>query len=218
MNDTMQIGRACFIGGAICGLVALLATPAFWWFGIFAGAAGGYIAHEFRAVLKAIPRAFRESQSHATRIVDNWSTRTRDFFAVDHPILYTSIAISVTLVAINEVFLPISKEISLVDIGMRLLIGSSFGYSFGLLFLLMGVVEVAWGSVAITAALLATLARIGSRKIERVFWPLFFGPEEARDEETEALLAKGLRMKPLTYRNFLRWVASRKDIALSYFG
>lgn len=61
--ETRKIAVACFIGGALTVAVALALTPQYWWFGLMAGIAGGYISYEFREVLKAIPVAFRAATS-----------------------------------------------------------------------------------------------------------------------------------------------------------
>ena len=55
--ETKKIAVACFIGGVLCCAVALMFAPVYWWFGLIAGMAGGYISYEFRKVLVAIPIA-----------------------------------------------------------------------------------------------------------------------------------------------------------------
>ncbi|MEK7089596.1 MAG: hypothetical protein AAB920_02140, partial [Patescibacteria group bacterium] len=56
--ETKKIALACFVGGALCATVALLVAPLYWWLGLIVGFAGGYVAYEFREVLKAIPIAW----------------------------------------------------------------------------------------------------------------------------------------------------------------
>ncbi|MDQ5949021.1 MAG: hypothetical protein QG589_147 [Patescibacteria group bacterium] len=60
--ETKKIALACFIGGVICGAVALAVTPEIWWLGVLAGFAGGYISYEFRSVLAAIPLAWQSAK------------------------------------------------------------------------------------------------------------------------------------------------------------
>ena len=62
MNDTQKIGTACFVGGALCVLVALLVAPVFWWLGMVAGAAGGYVAYDIRETARVFIIAFRSSE------------------------------------------------------------------------------------------------------------------------------------------------------------
>ena len=56
--ETRKIGLACFIGGVLFGIVALIFTPGYWWLGFFAGTAGGYVSYEFREFWQAVPVAF----------------------------------------------------------------------------------------------------------------------------------------------------------------
>ena len=61
MNKTRKIAVGCFISGALTMAVALALTPEYWWFGLAAGIAGGYVGYEFRGVLRAIPIAYRRA-------------------------------------------------------------------------------------------------------------------------------------------------------------
>ena len=54
MSETKKIGIACFIGGAVCVIIALLVNPMFWWLGLIAGFAAGYFAYEVKEVKEAI--------------------------------------------------------------------------------------------------------------------------------------------------------------------
>ena len=58
--ETKKIAKACFIGGAVCSAVAMLVNPAFWWFGLLAGLAAGYLSYELREVREKIPLAWRK--------------------------------------------------------------------------------------------------------------------------------------------------------------
>lgn len=60
--ETKKIAVACFIGGALCCAAALMFAPVYWWFGLFAGLAGGYVSHEFREFIQAIPVAWRTTK------------------------------------------------------------------------------------------------------------------------------------------------------------
>lgn len=56
MSDWLKIAIACFIGGVTCSGVALLVSPAYWWLGLLAGFAGGYVSFEFTAVPAAVKK------------------------------------------------------------------------------------------------------------------------------------------------------------------
>ena len=74
-SETKKIGLACFIGGFLGSLVALLVAPTFWWLGLVAGFATGYVSHEFRSVLRAIPTAWevaREVGGERLRDFKGW--------------------------------------------------------------------------------------------------------------------------------------------------
>ena len=86
--EAKKIAIACFVGGALCVVVALMCapmSPIFWCLGLLAGFAGGYLGYEFREMLRAIPIAWRKSH----RGVSTWWTETdeevREYFKKPHP-------------------------------------------------------------------------------------------------------------------------------------
>ncbi len=58
--ETRKIAIVCFIGVVLCSAVALLVAPAFWWFGLLAGLAGGYISYEFRGKFVSQDKAWKK--------------------------------------------------------------------------------------------------------------------------------------------------------------
>lgn len=60
--ESRKIMLACFIGGCICTLIALLVAPAFWWLGILAGFIIGYFAYDLKEIYYAIPKAWRATK------------------------------------------------------------------------------------------------------------------------------------------------------------
>jgi len=56
-RSTVQVALACALGALACGVVAIKSGYNIW-FGILAGLITGYMAYEFRAVVKAVPQAF----------------------------------------------------------------------------------------------------------------------------------------------------------------
>ena len=67
MNERVKGALPRFIGGAIGGCVAALMDPTLWWLGMVAGYAAGYVAYEFRAVLRALPIAARATWTGAPK-------------------------------------------------------------------------------------------------------------------------------------------------------
>lgn len=57
-RTTVKVGLACGLG-ALVGTLVALALGAHWWLGLFAGGIVGYLAFDLRAVLLAIPAAWR---------------------------------------------------------------------------------------------------------------------------------------------------------------
>jgi len=60
--ETRKIATACFIGGFICAAVAVAVNPMFWWMGMLAGFASGYLAYEFRETLQVVPVAWQNAK------------------------------------------------------------------------------------------------------------------------------------------------------------
>lgn len=107
MTEGKKIGLACAIGGAIGTAVALIVAAPFWWLGLLAGFSGGYVSYEFRAVLRAIPQAWKMTviamRGVSSLLIDvaaglggQMRTFSRWFFA-PHPILHTALFFGVTI-------------------------------------------------------------------------------------------------------------------------
>ena len=58
-RDALKIFIACAIGAAVGTVVALDVSKYFWWLGLLAGGATGYFSYEWRAVIRALPAAYR---------------------------------------------------------------------------------------------------------------------------------------------------------------
>jgi hypothetical protein len=87
--ETKKIAVACFVGGVLCCGATLLLTPTFWWLGIIAGLAGGYISYEFREVLNAIPIALRAKRevlndliAEVREPIKKWRAKRHTFFSL----------------------------------------------------------------------------------------------------------------------------------------
>ncbi len=95
--EAKKIGLACFVGGVVCALCALAFTPAYWWLGLIAGFAGGYIAYEFREVLTTIPKAYRAAGTGGGVV----GTALGNFFTKKHPFIYLGLMIGIPLGLLN---------------------------------------------------------------------------------------------------------------------
>ncbi len=61
-RETGKVFMACAIGAGIGSLVALEVAQAFWWLGLIVGGLAGYLSYEWRAVMRAIPVAYRAAR------------------------------------------------------------------------------------------------------------------------------------------------------------
>lgn len=62
-KESWKVFLACAFGAGIGALVALQVNHWFWWIGLLVGGLTGYLSYEWKAVIKAIPRAFRATTS-----------------------------------------------------------------------------------------------------------------------------------------------------------
>lgn len=91
MNTTKKIALSCTIGGAICAFVAVMVNPTFWWLGTIAGFGGGYLAYEFKKVLKEIPEVWKDTFGS----IPNVKQIIVNFFKEEHPYIYPCIILSI---------------------------------------------------------------------------------------------------------------------------
>ncbi len=110
--ETRKIALACFIGGAICSAVALLFAPAFWWLGLIAGFVGGYLAYDFREVLRAIPKAAHE----VGRVIAEEWPGAKKWLAKPRPIIYPAVFLAV---AGGTGFLVLARRYASDQIGLE---------------------------------------------------------------------------------------------------
>ena len=200
---TTKIAVACFIGGIICSAIALVATPAYWWLGLIAGLAAGYIAHEFREVLKAIPvaltataKSFRVGGSSVWNGSVETITDIRRWLSRAHPIFCPAAIIAVSLCTwfIYCHHLDITKSAD-SKLGAGLLLAFIFTMFSGQIILL-------------TMGILVTIAQIGARSSNEYcdWWPILSPNQTGSDEHTKRLEADGFQKEQLNYRNLIRWL------------
>lgn len=193
--ETRKIALACFVGGALCCGVALLFSPTYWWLGLLAGLAGGYVGYEFREVWRAVPIAWWAARRRSRTAWDMGLALTKWWLAQPHPFVYPALV----------PFLPIALWLT----GRLWQTWSGSGLE---ALVLVSLSLFLWVDVlALLVAILYGLAFLGVRRGERCFWTPFLllgHIDTARAQaEVSFLETNGYRRKPLTYRNVLRWVA-----------
>ncbi|MFA5029868.1 MAG: hypothetical protein WC518_04030 [Patescibacteria group bacterium] len=196
--EARKIAMACFIGGAFCCAVALALTPVYWWLGIIAGVAGGYVSYEFREVRKAIPIALRAAGQGSVQLWD----RAKALVSKPHPFLYSGAALALPLFVFW--------------LGPAILSDWAKGpFSSVLVVPLMFVMycEVSF----ILGVFFVVPAFIGARFGERCYWWPFTILVSYPEEVAEELEAGGLRREPLNYRNFVRWFAEGLGLTILFF-
>ncbi|MFA6100019.1 MAG: hypothetical protein WC750_04035 [Patescibacteria group bacterium] len=185
--ETRKIALACFIGGALCSLVALLFAPAFWWLGLIAGFVGGYLAYDFREVPRAVPKA---AQAVGEVVAEEWSDVKKSLVR-PRPIIYAATLLTVTI------------GIACWPSWRNHMTGDAVGFAY---IVLMG---FAWCAVSL---FLMFLLKMGV-EAERCFfvWPSDKGIGYNWYQKE---LEKGFTEKPYTYANAYWWIARGLDICL----
>ena len=201
--ETRKIAVACFIGGALCCAVALMFAPVYWWFGLIAGMAGGYVSYEFREVRKAIPIALRAAGRGSASAWDGLIASVKAWLSRPHPFFYPSTIVALPLWVrfigptwVSEVLsgkMPIAMTILFVG----------YGYAF-LVIMLFGLISI--------------LAMIGARVSERCYWvPTMVASGSNQQKWSARMREKGYREVPATYAHVLRWSVKGFGLTLKFF-
>lgn len=200
--ETRKIAVACFIGGALCCAVALMFAPIYWWFGLIAGMAGGYISYEFREVRKAIPIALRAARQGSVYAWDGLIASAKSWLSRPHPFFYIG-----AVLALPFAFL----------IGPYLLFEMAKGPGTSVLSVIL--LLVGYGEAAmILGAPFSIFAFIGARVVERCYWtPTMENSGGDQQKWFAELREKGYRESPLTYANAARWAAKGVFATVKFF-
>jgi len=207
--ETKKIAVACFIGGALCCAVALMFAPVFWWLGIIAGLAGGYISYEFREVRKTIPVALRAARKKSASGWESAIAKARTWLSKPHPLFYPVAIVAIPFyVWMLYRFVPLKEILSMPSIGIIV---------FSVFFVALLVAAFIELTLVITVPFLI-FAFIGARVGERCYWwPLFMSNETEMEEDAQKLEKKGLQRRPLNYRNVARWTTKGLGLTVLFF-
>ena len=202
--ETKKIAIACFIGGALCCAVALMCSPVYWWFGMLAGFAGGYISYEFREVLRAVPVALRAAGRGSVWAWEEAVDRTREYLSERHPFIYSATVITTPLFVWGMYVFPL----------MTTKDGSTMSVLWKIFVVFVGAIAFA-EIVMVTVSIMAIFAFIGARVGERAYWwPPLMHTDSDRPQELEA---KSLQLQPLTYANVWRWISKGIGFTILFF-
>ena len=182
---------ACGIGGAVCTLAALLFTPAYWWLGLFAGFSAGYISGDFREVVEAVPLALSRAWDKTDVRLRTTATAVKRWLKEPHEVIYSGLVAGAPLAA--YAFSLLHAEIQ------RGILTGEFTNMGQARKVYVFTVLISGAVIFCVTTLQMTLAYIGARHWEKCFFSL------EPDSSGEQLINKGLREKPLTYRNYWRW-------------
>ncbi len=195
--ETKKIAVACFIGGALCCAVAFMFAPVYWWFGLIAGMAGGYISYEFREVRNAIPIALRAARKGSVYAWDGPIASAKAWLSRPHPFFY-----------LGAILAPLPVLWVSPDLLSEMAKGPGLA-ALNAIVLLVIYVE----AVAVIGGLFSVLAFIGARNVERCYWtPSYWTPtRENSGGDQQKWFAEmremGYREVPLTYVAAARWTA-----------
>ena len=223
MNETKKIGLACFVGGALCVLVALLVAPALWWLGIGAGIAGGYMAYEFRQILLTIPRAWKVAHrgsgatysgiiafgrtvgSRAQQLGSWIAFEVECFFSEPHPLTYPAAVLGTLL------WLPI--PLILLPWAYATAYATAKPTPSSVLVIIFAALMLVLAQV-IAQVLFVGLAFLGARFAERCFWYPFI--DDGRFRARERLLELGYTETTITTTNMVRWAVKGVGVAFLF--
>jgi hypothetical protein len=203
-SERRNIAKGCFIGGAVFTLLAILINPRIWYLAAPAGFMAGYMAYNFRSVLRAVPEAASAAWHAAAEMMVGLAGEANEFFGKPHHFLYSSIFIS-SLAAVLSAVLSWDFIISLIS--TKGIMAFSYPASYILYWLVMGlivVVTVFFFVSVLVHILVFSFAFAGCRVAEKSYWYPFLD-RMTLDRRRGKLQAEGLREVPITYLNLARW-------------
>ncbi|MFC1615143.1 hypothetical protein ACFL22_01155 [Patescibacteria group bacterium] len=208
--EAKKIALACFIGGALCCAVALWFSPTYWWLGLIAGFAAGYISYEFREVCQAVPTALRAAKRDGADVWEKRLVDVKNWLSKRHPFLYPAaiVATPFYIWGVYKLSPYLTSDLSERSGGLFAILSIVF-----LLGLIIAFIEV----VLVVIAPFAITAFIGARIGEKCYWYPFLMSGSTTEKDLKELDDKGLKRKPATYSNVLRWTIKGFGITILFF-
>lgn len=152
-DETRERAIAFFVATVSCLATALIVSPRYWWLGIIAGFAAGYIGYEFKAVIKAVPLAFKKAISKIA------------FALKKYPIELTSIILSIIPVICSLVVIIFSSVIDSHAVNVI----DSHAIKYSLFIFLVGGIYLIYLLILSTITYLTCLGYTKTKKYE-AFW------------------------------------------------
>lgn len=204
--ETRNIAVACFIGGALCCAVALMFAPVYWWLGLIAGMAGGYISYEFREVCRAVPIALRA----AGRGGANTIAGTIAWFNKPRYVFYSAAILTVPICLWLFSF-HAGEFWYLQDprTGEPLYLPDTFR-----------VVGTTLAAFLSSMALIVFFAGIGTLYEDCYWYPFLTSSSwsyESENERIRRLENLELHKEPMNYRNLSRWFLKGVGVTILFF-
>lgn len=201
--EARKIGIACFVGACACYAVAALVAPAYSVLGIFAGLASGYLAYEYREVLRAMPAAWNktcEQFSLRFEALQGFRREMQTAAFERRVYLYPGMVLATIFYLSFVAFSSITIVPEVASAGW---------FAFSVFVIVAVIMAFVFAVLCVFGAnaILLFLAKIGARRWERCYfvWVLDAGSEIPCQEIQTEWEEIGLRRAELTYGNFFRW-------------
>lgn len=212
-----KVAFSCFIGGILCALVALRFTPNYWYVGILAGLAGGYLSYEFKKVWRAIPIVWQATHQGSINTGRNVIVSIEKWFQKPHPFLYLALIISfpVCILVVKIMLIDMNLLAVLVSAMNETLFGEKFLLSSTLVILV--ILYACIPILLIQGILIRFFTFIGSRIGERCYYLPSSLSDRGKKELIQELSEKGYCEKPITYTNIFRWAMKGVGLTILFF-
>ncbi|RJO59682.1 hypothetical protein C4546_01175 [Candidatus Parcubacteria bacterium] len=194
MNRSVRVFLACFCGAFIGALIALKVNLDFWWLGLLVGGLTGYMTYDFKQVMVMVPKAFKLFKQVLLRDCAEELDLIRAYLKPSHAFSH------IALVLLGIIFAL------LLSAGEMRIDADADGKFFKLLGLAVGFLSVTPIFFMFFYFLIAGLAFLGARYMEKVYWYPYSETKIRARSIAIDLDKAGLQMADINYRNAFRWV------------
>lgn len=187
-SEAKKIAIACFIGGALCATVALIFSPNFWWLGVLAGLASGYLSYEFGAVLRVVKTALwhRIQFSFTIMLLEELINNVKN--KKSHPLFTFSLVLGITMSIFSTYFDTTNRGYNFFENYDEFIVTFC-------LFLFMWLIGA--------CIIIISIASVGANS-EKKFWQGFISGID--EYEIRNLLYRGYTRAEVNYPNASRWI------------